>query len=107
MGVFDAAHDSVLEDLKRRGVLPPAAPPLGDDVNHPSHYQIAEGIEAIDIIEAVLREYAHLDPGQGYLLGNFLKYRLRAGDKGELQKDIDKSNVYREMLREGRGKNDN
>lgn len=112
MGMLDAAHDEVLEQLKRTGAYyGPVSrtfkvTPTKDDVNQPSHYMIAPGIEAIDIIETVLREYAHLDPGQGYLLGNFLKYRLRAGDKGDLQKDIDKSNVYREMLREGRGKID-
>jgi hypothetical protein len=73
-----------------------------DDVNQPSHYQIADGIEAIDIIEAVMEHFEFLTPMEGYLLGNVLKYRLRAGDKDDLQKDIDKSNVYRDRLRASR-----
>lgn len=65
-----------------------------DPVNKPRHYYIGHDIQAIDIIKA------SLTPKQfkGYLLGNFLKYRLRAGDKGDLQQDIDKSNWYRERL---------
>ena len=65
-----------------------------DPVNHPRHYAIAPGVEAIDIIEASLTP----EQFKGYLLGNFLKYRLRAGDKGDLQQDIDKSNWYRQKL---------
>jgi hypothetical protein len=73
-----------------------------DDVNQPSHYQIADGIEAIDIIEAVMAHFEFLTPMEAYLLGNFLKYRLRAGDKDDLRKDIKKSNVYRDRLRASR-----
>ena len=65
-----------------------------DPVNNPKHYAIAPGVEAIDIIEASLTP----EQFKGYLLGNFLKYRLRAGDKGNLQQDIDKSNWYRGKL---------
>ena len=65
-----------------------------DPVNNPKHYAIAPNIEAIDIIKASLTP----EQFKGYLLGNFLKYRLRAGDKGDLQQDIDKSNWYRERL---------
>lgn len=73
-----------------------------DDVNHPSHYQIAEGVEVIDVIDAVMAHFEFLTPMEGYMLGNFLKYRLRAGDKDDLAKDINKSNVYRARLRESR-----
>lgn len=65
-----------------------------DPVNHPKHYAIAPGVEAIDIIKASLTP----EQFEGYLLGNFLKYRLRAGDKDDLQQDIAKSNWYRERL---------
>lgn len=65
-----------------------------DPVNNPKHYAIAPSVEAIDIIKASLTP----EQFKGYLLGNFLKYRLRAGDKGDLQQDIDKSNWYRERL---------
>lgn len=65
-----------------------------DPVNNPKHYAIAPNIEAIDIIRAALTP----EQFEGYLLGNFLKYRLRAGDKGDLQQDIDKSNWYKGEL---------
>jgi hypothetical protein len=62
-----------------------------DPVNNPSHYDVFLDAEAIDIIRKVLtaEEYA------GYCKGNFLKYRLRAGEKGDALQDIAKSNVYR------------
>ena len=65
-----------------------------DPVNNPRHYYIGHDVQAIDIIKASLTP----EQFKGYLLGNFLKYRLRAGDKGDLQQDIDKSNWYRERL---------
>lgn len=67
----------------------------GDDpVNHPKHYKIAPEVEAIDIIRASLTP----EQFKGYLLGNFLKYRLLAGDKGDLNQDIEKSNWYKREL---------
>lgn len=65
-----------------------------DPVNHPSHYQLFPGQEAIDIIRAALTD----EEFQGYCKGNALKYRLRAGGKGDTQQDIDKSNWYRNRL---------
>ncbi len=67
-----------------------------DPVNHPKHYAIAPGVEAIDIIKASLTP----EQFKGYLLGNLLKYRLRAGDKDDLKQDIAKSNWYRNKLNE-------
>ena len=76
---------------------------MTDAVKNPSHYQIAPGIEAIDIIKIVLEAYRdELTPYEGHALGTFLKYRLRAGDKDELRQDIDKSNTYRDWLRTSR-----
>lgn len=65
-----------------------------DAVNHPKHYKLFPDMEAIDVIEAALtpEEFA------GYCKGNALKYRLRAGEKGDTQQDIDKSNWYRNRL---------
>lgn len=65
-----------------------------DPVNHPSHYQLFPGQEAIDIIRAALTD----EEFRGYCKGNALKYRLRAGEKGDTQQDIDKSNWYRNRL---------
>ena len=65
-----------------------------DPVNHPSHYMVWPGTEAIDLIRALLTpvEFA------GYCKGNSLKYRLRAGNKGATIEDINKAKVYEGWL---------
>lgn len=65
-----------------------------DNVNHPKHYEFLKDVEAIDVIKLTLTRGEYL----GYLKGNALKYRLRAGDKGGEDKaleDLKKSNWYR------------
>jgi hypothetical protein len=68
---------------------------MSDPVNHPKHYKVFPNMEAIDIIRKVLTE----EEFNGYLKGNFLKYRLRAGDKDDLEQDIAKSNWYRDHVK--------
>ncbi|EIL2907588.1 DUF3310 domain-containing protein [Vibrio alginolyticus] len=69
-----------------------------DPVHSPSHYQVIQGVEAKDIIQPALDSLAgKLTPWQAYCLGNVLKYRLRAGDKDDLQQDINKARKYKEM----------
>ena len=65
-----------------------------DEINNPAHYQLFPGMEAIDVIRASLspEEFA------GYLKGNVLKYRLRAGDKGPADKCIAKAHWYQNRL---------
>lgn len=46
---------------------------MGDQVNHPSHYNVG-GLEVIDAIEA-------WDLGEGFNRGNAIKYIVRAGKK--------------------------
>lgn len=59
-----------------------------DSVNHPNHYQILEGVEAIDVIKSIL------GPGfSDYCYGNVLKYILRAKKKNGLE-DLKKAKVY-------------
>lgn len=60
------------------------------DVRFPKHYGVLDGVEAIDIIASSLS----LSEFRGYCLGNILKYRLRAGKKDALQKDINKADEY-------------
>lgn len=68
-----------------------------DPVNNPSHYDLfADGTQSMDIIQRSLFR----DEFIGFLKGNCLKYRIRAGKKGELQQDIDKANWYENKLRE-------
>ena len=67
-----------------------------DNVNHPAHYQIYPNLEAIDVIGMVLTDAEF----KGYLKGNSLKYRLRAGKKNSLEEDIKKAMWYEKRLRE-------
>ena len=69
---------------------------VDDPVNHPSHYMTAPNMEAIDVIRAALTPTEYM----GYLKGSILKYRLRAGRKGEAEQDIAKSDWYRERANE-------
>jgi hypothetical protein len=56
-----------------------------ETIDHPSHYQTAAGIEAIDVME-------------GYNLGPHLfiamKHLLRAGKKGDMLEDLGKARWY-------------
>lgn len=65
-----------------------------DDVKHPTHYQIGAGIQAIDIIKGAMTPEQY----KGYLLGNQIKYRMRAGSKGDAAKCIAKADWYRDRL---------
>jgi nucleoside 2-deoxyribosyltransferase len=60
---------------------------MTDIVNHPPHYKSANGLEAIDVIEAF-----GLD--KDFCLGNVLKYILRAGRKGTPEVDLQKALWY-------------
>lgn len=62
---------------------------MSDSVRHPSHYRIM-GTEVIDLI------HDNLTPEEfrGYCKGNILKYRLRAGHKGDATEDIAKAKQF-------------
>lgn len=66
-----------------------------DPVNNPKHYDLFPGQQSIDVIRAALspEEFA------GFCKGNALKYRLRAGEKGDAAEDLAKANWYRDLLR--------
>lgn len=63
-----------------------------DMVHNPAHYQ-QFGMEVIDIIRHVLGPEGF----RAYCIGNELKYRLRAGDKGDAAQDLAKAKKYREF----------
>lgn len=63
-----------------------------DPVNHPAHYKAANGLEAIDVIEAFLGH----EGAYNYCRGNVLKYALRAGAKGDAAEDLRKAAWYAE-----------
>ena len=63
-----------------------------DMVNHPSHYT-AYPVEVIDMIKAVLGP----ERFEAYCLGNEIKYRMRAGLKGDPGQDLAKAMKYKEF----------
>lgn len=70
-----------------------------DMVTRPSHYMLFPEMEAIEAIRKVLSPAEY----RGYLKGNILKYRLRAGRKGDDSKaleDLRKSEQYHTFLTE-------
>jgi hypothetical protein len=69
-----------------------------DPVKNPSHYDLFPGVESMDIIKKALTP----EQFAGFLMGNCLKYRLRAGKKGETQQDIDKALWYENRLKQER-----
>lgn len=69
-----------------------------DLINSPSHYKGQYPFEVIDIIKLVLNEYGEkLTPFECYCLGNQIKYRLRAGFKDDIERDIGKALKYKEF----------
>lgn len=65
-----------------------------DEINHPTHYKLFPDMIAFDVIKAVLTP----EELRGYLKGNILKYRLRAGQKGSAEKCIAKADWHKARL---------
>lgn len=67
---------------------------MGDNVNHPDHYQNIAGVEAIDILNNVVKDL----PGkQAAILWNTLKYLLRFQKKNGVE-DLKKAQNYLQYL---------
>lgn len=80
----------------------PVKPEGISGVKQPTHYQLFDGIEAIEVIARSMTT----EMFKGYCLGNILKYRLRAGKKGEmatLEKDTAKAEFYKELYEKHKG----
>lgn len=74
-----------------------------DGVRKPSHYQVFDGVESIEIIARSMA----VSEFRGFCMGNVLKYRLRAGKKSELatmEKDLNKAAFYQELFDLHKGK---
>lgn len=104
----DTASDRVMYDVQFRGsdevitvderrVIPiDEDEDTQEDTMHDKHYREAV-VEPILVMQAL---FSH-DEFIGFLKGNILKYRLRAGHKGgeeEMKADLDKIHVYEEWL---------
>lgn len=63
-----------------------------NEVKHPRHYLILD-TEAIELIHKSLSK----EEFRGYCLGNILKYRLRAGKKGDAVEDLAKALEYEKI----------
>lgn len=70
------------------------------DINNPKHYQILEGVESIEIIARAMTQ----EQWKGFCLGSILKYRIRAGKKGELKQCIAKADKFAELYEVHKGK---
>lgn len=71
--------------------------PETDGVRKPSHYQVFDGLESIEVIARSMT----VSEFRGFCMGNVLKYRLRAGKKSELatmEKDLNKAAFYQELF---------
>lgn len=72
--------------------------PEEDVVNHPKHYKLANGIEAIDLMEMTSTASEFV----GHLRNTALKYIIRAGykDPTKYVQDLDKAKWYITKLQE-------
>lgn len=95
-GLCDCGSTTTEDDLVKREVTTSKVKSTDDGVKQPSHYQLFDGVEAIEVIARSMTQAMF----QGYCLGNILKYRLRAGKKSELatlEKDLAKAEFYTEL----------
>ena len=65
-------------------------------VNHPSHYRGVNGLEVFEVMDNFLPKYENAI--DGYLVGNILKYVLRAPCKGKMNEDLRKAEKHLTML---------
>ena len=70
-------------------------PVINDNVNHPSHYN-QYPIEIIDMMVAVFGKEATFH----FCLLNAFKYRMRAGNKQNLEEDLAKETWYLDKAKE-------
>lgn len=69
---------------------------IKEAVNQPKHYIGVDGLEAITVMKNFLPKYdnAYI----GYLVGNVLKYMLRAPSKDNQTEDFKKAKKYLDMI---------
>lgn len=65
-------------------------------VNHPRHYRGVNGLEVFEVMDNFLPKYENAI--DGYLVGNILKYVLRAPSKGKMNEDLRKAEKHLKML---------
>ena len=65
-------------------------------VNHPDHYQGIKGLEVFEVLENFLPKYQ--DSYESYLMGNVIKYVLRAPCKNNKLEDLKKAEKHLRMI---------
>ena len=79
-----------------------ASPGEDQAVKRPSHYQVFDGLESIEVIARSMT----VEQFRGFCMGNVLKYRLRAGkksDQANVTKDLAKAEFYKELFEKHKG----
>ena len=64
-------------------------------VSHPEHYKGLCGLEAIEVMRNFLPKYQNSHVS--YLIGNVIKYVLRAPSKGKEMEDLMKAREYLDL----------
>lgn len=64
-------------------------------VSHPEHYKGVCGLEAIEVMKNFLPKYQNSHVS--YLIGNVIKYVLRAPSKGKEMEDLMKAREYLDL----------
>lgn len=65
---------------------------IAANVNHPKHYQGIYGLEAFTVMRNFIPNYKN--SYVGYVMGNVIKYSLRAPLKGKELEDLKKARIY-------------
>lgn len=68
-------------------------------VFHPKHYEVIDGLEAIEIIARSMT----VEQFKGYCLGNIIKYRMRLGSKDAVEQDLKKAQNYKDIFEKHKG----
>lgn len=96
-------HSSSVLKITNQEQAEPTTIGQEDSVRKPSHYQVFDGVESIEIIARSMT----VSEFRGFCMGNVLKYRLRAGKKSEMatmEKDLNKAAFYQELFDLHKGK---
>lgn len=67
---------------------------IDEAVYKPSHYDVIDGLEAIEIIARSMT----VEQFKGYCLGNIIKYRMRLGAKDAVEQDLKKAQNYKDIF---------
>lgn len=100
--IIESVDPSIAENLSEEEPVPAKNFTESDNeedvVNHPKHYQLAKGIEAIDLMEMTSTAPEFV----GHLRNTALKYIIRAGhkDPSKYVQDLDKAKWYITKLQE-------